>query len=305
MIWLLSVLLALNTAVAKEKKKSGKRKKASTRVYLTKVSSCNPQPLKDGQAAPTGKINLIKQWDLSARTSTKGFKEKYAQEKNQTAIYKSLDQDVKDGKIQLIVAEGCEGEMGPEFASTFNGWDYESLKSQSRLKNYERIITSVPLKIKAKHGEKIKVVCGDNLMSIQEGNLRLSNLRGWTGYWSKFEELKNDPAKLKPFAEAAAAVLKVPASTPSKDLADKIRAELKKEIEGLNTSISQRDEAFVKALSENQYATAAVVVGGLHMADLKTKLEQAGMACDIFEPPGYTREEEDLIQNFQNILTKK
>ncbi|NJL24935.1 MAG: hypothetical protein HC902_07015 [Calothrix sp. SM1_5_4] len=72
---------------------------------MTKVASCSP-------ADPSGKtVMLIKQWHLSPTTITKNFKEKYPQERNQTAIYANLADNIKKGKIQLIVAEGCQGEI--------------------------------------------------------------------------------------------------------------------------------------------------------------------------------------------------
>jgi len=297
LIWLLSILLAFNLAEAQtKKKKSKKRSRAVAQVNLTKVGSCS---------ATTGKkVLLIKQWDLLKTTSTKGFKEKYAQERNLTAIYKKLDQDVKAGKVQLIVAEGCEGEIKGDFDTTFNGWDLAALQDQVTRKGFDKIITSVPLKIKAKHGDKVRVHCGDDLKQIQESNRLLSNLRGWTGYWSKFEELKNRPDELKPFADSAAALLKVPATTPAKELGEMVKKTLKAEVAALNESMSKRDDAFIKILNEQEFETAAVVVGGLHTADLKSKLEQAQLPCDVLEPPGYTREEENLIQDFQNILKK-
>jgi hypothetical protein len=43
------------------------------------------------------------------------------------------------------------------------------------------------------------------------------------------------------------------------------------------------------------------VIGGLHAADLKAKLETAGLNCEILEPPGYARNSENLIRDFEKL----
>lgn len=305
MKWFLALMLV--TAFAKGH--SGKAKKANapkkafpSKVHLTKVESCKTPAGDDAAKDSRKKVMVLKQWHLAPTTSTKGFKEKYPQEKNQTAIYKVLEEGVKRGELQLIVSEGCEGEINSEFKTPFNGWDYDSLKAQCFQKNYDKILTLVPLKIEAKYGDKIPTFCGDNEKLIQEGNLRLSNLRGWSGFFTRINEVKGDPEKIRSYAESAADLLKLPKDTPTDKIIAEIKTRIKVELEGFNKSLADRNDDFVKTLSNHDFSRAAIVVGGLHAEDLKEKLEKAGMACDIYEPPGYQREDESLIRAFEKAL---
>ena len=279
MIWIFTLLLSF----------------ADARPSLNKVGSCSA-------AKDAKKVMLIKQWHLAPTNITKSFKEKYPQEKNQTAIYQSLNDLVKKKKLQIVVGEGCEGEIDSNFKTAFNGWDFESLQKQSHTKAYPRIVTHVPLKLEVRHGDKLLTLCGDSDKQIQEGNLRISNLRGWIGFWSRLSEHKTDPDKLKLYSEAAADLMKVPKETSLEELQTKIKERIKQELELFQKSLDERNTSFVKALEGREFDTAAIVVGGLHASDLKEKLQAAGFACDVFEPVGYIQQEEKLIQEFQKAL---
>lgn len=278
MIWILSILLSFAHG-----------------ALLNKVGSC-----KAGKDAR--QVLLIKQWHLSPRTQTKGFKEKYPQEKNQSAIYIGLADKIKSKKLALVVAEGCEGEINDQFVTRFNGWDYSALKAQSQTKNYPKIITHVPLKLEARYQDKILTVCGDSERLIQEGNLRISNLRGWAGFWSRLTEKSANPEKLKLYSEAAAELLKVPKDTPPSVMLPQIKDKIRSELELFQKSLSERNDGFVKALQAHPEGPAAIVIGGLHADDLKAKLEAAGFGCDVIEPSGYQREDEELVKEFQRAM---
>lgn len=280
MIWLVTAFLSLSHA-----------------ALLNKISSCKTPAAKDAHT-----VMVIKQWHLPPKTITKGFKERYPQEKNQSAIYLALSDKIKKKKLQMVVAEGCEGEINQHFAQSFNGWDYDSLKAQAFRKHYDRIITLVPLKLEARYADKVLTMCGDNNDLIQEGNLRLSNLRGWAGFWTRLTEPDGEADKTKLYAEAAAELLKVPKSTPVKELLPQIKEHLKEELNLFQKSLADRNDSFVKMIQEKNVPTAAIVIGGLHAEDLKSKLETAGFACDVYEPSGYQRQDEQLIQDFKKDM---
>lgn len=292
MIWLLSLIMSFSLAHAKGGKK---RVRKEPKINLTKIDSCK-------KVEGNKKVLLIKQWHLAPKDSTKGFKEKYPQEKNQTAIFKILSDKVKSGDLSLIIAEGCEGEINDAFEPVFNGWNMSSLREYRERKEFPKIITNVAMKVEAKYGEKVLTKCGDNLDLIKEGNLRLSNLRGWSGYLSKLTQLQGEAAA--PYADSAAQTLKVKVGTPIPELTAKIRAEAKSDLQRLLASFNERNESFVKALEGQEFKEAAIVVGGLHADDLKSKLETAGLNCDVYEPPGYARESENLIRDFQSLTMK-
>jgi hypothetical protein len=233
---------------------------------------------------------------------TKGFKEKYDQEKNQSAIYLALADKIKNKKLDLVIAEGCEGEINDQFTGVYNGWDLPSLKGQAQRKGFDRILTLVPMKLEARYGEKVQTVCGDNEQLIQEGNLRLSNMRGWVGFLEQLSEPGSDEEKRKNFASAAAALLKESAETPAAELIPKIKEKLGVELEAFTKSLSDRNDGMVKALEGKTFKAAAIVIGGLHADDLKSKLEAAGFSCEVDEPSGYRREDEELIKQFQKFL---
>lgn len=281
MIWLLSLLLST----------------ASAKGMMSKLSSCKNL----GKEAPS--VMVVKQWHLPPKTITKGFpKERYPHEKNQSAIYIALVDKMKSKKLDLVVAEGCEGEINDDYATVFNGWDLASLKKIAQTKSFQRTLAPIAMKLEARFGDKLSTMCGDDEKLIQEGNLRLSNMRGWGGYYSRLSE-KGDPEKTKPFAESAAALLKESKDTPVEQLIPKIKEKLKAELEAFSKSLTDRNDLFVKALQAQPFKNAAVVIGGLHAEDLKTKIEAAGFNCDVWEPTGYAREDEQLIKEFEKALS--
>lgn len=279
MPWLLSLFITVGIANA----------------GLRKVDSC--------QVPKSSKlVAIIKQWHLPPTTATKGFKERYPQETNQSDIYNAVSNMIKKKKIQLLVAEGCEGEINGEFKTVFNGWDLNSLKNESQRRNFDRILTNVAMKLEARHGDKILTLCGDNEKLIQEGNLRISNLRGWLGFWTRLTDSKNDPERQKLYGQAAADLLRLSHDTPADKLIEQIKEQMKSDLEAFQKSLNDRNDGFVKVVGEQPFQTAAVVIGGLHAEDLKKKLQAAGIGCDVLEPRGYQREEEDLVRQFQNAL---
>jgi hypothetical protein len=289
------LIFSLSFAFAKTSHKAKAPKAFPSKVHLEKVASCN---VKD----PAKMVWVFKQWHLAPKTVTKGFKEKYAQEKNQTAIYHVLEEGVKRGEFDFIESEGCEGEINADFTPTFNGWDYTSLKAQAFQKAYDKILTLVPLKIEAKYGEKIATFCGDNLAQIQEGLEKSSNLRGWMGFYIRLNEFKDNPEKLKLYTDSAAELLKISKDTPRDKMLMQIKERIKDELTAFRNSLYARNDSFVKVLQEHDFKHAAVVIGGLHAADLRDKLEKAGLGCEVYEPPGYQPEDEKLVDDFQKAV---
>lgn len=308
---LLSFLIGLTPAFAAKKSKAKKSAAASPIVKMTKVASCKPQaPSPTTEEAPPAApksektLLVIKQWHLAPTTITKGFKEKYRQEKNQTSIYKNLSDAVKKKRLDLVIAEGCQGEINSEFETAFNGWTVEDLKKQSHTRNFERIVAHVPMKLEARWGDKLLTMCGDDEKQIQEGNMRLSNLRGWMGFWTRLNEPDADPERLKLYTGAAADLLKMPKETPIAELKKKIFEQATQELELFNKTLATRNDAFVKVAQTQEFKTGAIVIGGLHAADLVSKLEAAGLTCDVYEPTGYSKEDENLIREFQSELAR-
>ena len=318
MIWIMSLVMSIALANAAPKKSKGKAKakQKTVDVNMTKVGTCAPELPAPNFGDQTGEIAsaagmpkpevktvmVFKQWHLAPTTVTKGFKEKYQQEKNQTAIYKKLSEMVKKQMLQVVVAEGCEGEIDGNFEPAFNGWKIKELEKQAQTKGFDKIITMVPMKLEARWGDKLVTLCGDDLKLIKESQMHLSNLRGWMGFWTRLNEAKPGDDKLKLYADAAADLLKMPKDTPVEELKKKINERSVEELQLFEQSLNDRNAAFVKAVQSRDYTNAAIVIGGLHAADLKSKLEKAGLNCNIYEPPGYSKQDETLIQDFAKSL---
>lgn len=283
MIWLLSAIFPL----------------AFGKGLMTKVGTCKTAP-KD---API--VMIVKQWHLAPRTITKGFKEKYPQEKNQSSIYIALADRIKHKRLDLLLAEGCEGEINDEFTTAFNGWDISALKKQAQTRAFERILSHVPMKLEARFGDKIRTLCGDDNQLIQEGLVRLSNMRGWAGFYNRLTEVTDDPERQKLFAESAARVLKVDLEMPIAELVPKIKEKLAEELEGFGKTLTARNDRFIKTLQTETFKSAAIVIGGLHVEDLKAKVEEAGFRCEVMEPRGYSRDDENVIREFERAIKAK
>ncbi len=342
MIWFISILMSFALAKGTHRKAKAKTKAQPVAVKMTKVATCKPElpafkstPAPATTAAtdadvsgavaasapgtvpgivpvvappPLNKTVLVfKQWHLAPTTVTKGFKEKYGQEKNQTAIYKTLSEMVKKKQLEIVVAEGCEGEIDGTFETPFNGWTMSELEKQAQTKNFDKIITLVPMKVEARWGDKVVTLCGDDEKLIKESQMHLSNLRGWMGFYSRLGAVAGSGAsggdeKAKQYADAAADLLKVSKETPVEELKKLINQRSLEELSLFQQALDDRNAAFVRAVQSRPFTTAAIVIGGLHAGDLQAKLEKAGLACEIFEPPGYSKEDETVIQDFKNAL---
>ena len=287
-------LIVLLTVSAMAAPKKATKKKSPAQIKMNKVDSCK------GTTPEGKKVLLIKQWHLAPTTVTKGFKEKYPQEKNQTAIYKNLSEMVKKQQLQVLVAEGCEGEIDGNFKPVFNGWTITEMEKQAQTKGFEKIISHVPMKLEARWGDKLVTICGDDEALIKDSSMHLSNLRGWMGFWTRLNESGDRNAKH--YADAAADILRKPKDTSPEELKKEIHKRAVEELDEFNKSLNERNAAFVKALGTREYQTAAIVIGGLHAEDLKNKLEATGLGCEVYEPPGYSRQDESVIKDFAKSL---
>ncbi len=289
---LVLLLVIPGASEARSKKRSSR---AKSRVELRTVETC---PQTDSNQT----VLIVKQWHLGPRTITKGFREKYPQEPSQTAIYNFLSTGVEKAQLDLVVGEGCEGEIGEKFEKEFNGWSYNELRAQPKNKKYEKILTQIPLKLKAKWTSKIHAVCGDNDEQIHNSTVSLSNMRGWYGFLTRFTEKPTTPEQKAEYQESASKLLGYSKVKPIEDLVPKIREKLKTELDSFESSLKKRNESFAAALKANTFTNAAVVIGGLHAKDLKEKVEELKLNCRVMEPINYPAKDEELIESFRRLL---
>ena len=146
--------------------------------------------------SPKNKVYIIKQWHLSPNESTTDIlkSKSLPQFDNQIDIYnKSIKLIKKNSKT--IIAEGCEGEIDHEFKLKFNGWGMSDLIERKDLSDFDDILAPVPMKLKAKFGKKLRVVCGDNDELIKKNNLAFSDTKAYSGFFQRLFFYQNNDLK--------------------------------------------------------------------------------------------------------------
>lgn len=231
---------------------------------------------------------VIKQWHLAPSVQTKDIAKSKTlpQAANQRAIYDMLKKWIDDGISKTLIVEGCEKEMTAQFKDKFNGWSYNDLLLRLGLTDYPDIQTHVGLKLKAEMKDQLKVLCGDNSKLINEHNLVFSDLRGLEGFRKRLTEFRDQPAKAKGYLEAVVKINKLPPKTTVAQALVFIKDKFEEELKKAEILFGQRNDSFVKAIKSHKQ-TAFVVIGGLHVKDLKNKLEKENIGCQIVEPAGY------------------
>lgn len=251
---------------------------------------------------PVKKVYVFEQWHLSPSIdTTTATPQSLAQERNQTAIYSQIENWVQSGKIDILIAEGCEGVIDEKFEPQFNGWSFELLKNNSQISGYNHIITHIPLKIAAKYGSKIQVICGDSNELIEKSNLAWSDIRGLSGFSARLKEYGDNPEKQKNYLDEVITLLKLPKDTNAEVADHSIKEEIRKSIGKIMDYISQRNDVFIKKIMAQPVTKIALVVGGAHVTDLKNKLQKNNIGCDIIEPTGYDFDPDAM---FRQVLEK-
>ncbi|MDA8792011.1 hypothetical protein N9N67_02125 [Bacteriovoracaceae bacterium] len=246
-------------------------------------------------------VALLGQWHLLSKASTIDIEKgkSLAQFPNQTSIYLMLKEWIEQKKIDTILAEGCEGELTSNFKPNFNGWTFESLKSKSKDQNYSAIMTHIPLKLKAEFGDKIKVICADNLDTIRHHQSLFSDLKGYFGFYTRIKQsLNGDKKKGKAYLSALE-------DNEKKTIAQPL-AYLKKKIVKLvndeNEMIKKRNELFLNQIDKYSSRKVAVVIGYRHLAHLNNQLKEKKIKTFIPQILVDTLPEEDLIQELLSKL---
>ncbi len=94
----------------------------------------------------------------------------------------------------------------------------------------------------------MNALCGDNEELIQEGNVHVTNLRGWTGYVINLKKtFVDDRGKL--YADQASDLLKIPRTTLMPDLIKLIQGKVRTELAAFRAAITKRNDGFVKVVT--------------------------------------------------------
>jgi len=261
------------------------------------------------QKGSGGRVWFFKQWHLAPSVNTSDIEKSKSlpQYANQSAIYNQLNTWISLGKVKTVIAEGCSGEMTPKTDAHFNGWDMASLKSHLEpAKSYDRILTSIPLKLEAKYGDKIHTLCGDDEALLKKNALAFSDARGELGYLGRLEQYKDDPERAKLYLDGVIELYHMPAGTTIAQAITRLNTELEKSVNEAEQWIQKRNEHLVDVISAAPHdSDIAVVFGGAHASGVEALLEKKGMNCTIVEPVGYQDDETQLLQKLKELLKKR
>jgi hypothetical protein len=237
---------------------------------------------------------IFKQWHLAPSVNTHIENANPPQRENQRAIFQQVEKWVDKSDITTIYAEGCSGEITEHFPKTFNGWDFKTLEDRAKDKNFDEIVTLIPLKLKAKYHDKVKVQCADDESVIQKQNESLSDARGTVGFLTRIEQLKGNPQRVKIYVEKAAEMDHLPKGSSMDRVVKKLNEDLKTEVGLVQLGIDKRNESFAKSIAQGS-SESVLVVGGLHAKGLVELLKKKEIDCTVIEPKGYRSEDEKIF----------
>ena len=267
-------------------------------IGLLCLSSCQTPPLTPSERTPT---ILIPQWHLSPQTNTKTRTVQIPQSENQLSIYDTVSTWTSSGLLKSAVVEGCEGEITKGFNTRFNGWslrDLEKLKPQDR----RSVMTHVGLKLEAEYGPRLAVICGDNLALVKKQLLVLSDLRGLFGFRIRIEEFKNDPTRKAEYLRSVRTLLKLPKNATDAEITAALDQSLKNKIADFELLTAERNASFATAVKTAPHPTA-IIIGAIHIDDLKAKLQAQGEKPEVFQPKGLKGDESEVLEEAKRLLS--
>ncbi|OQW49280.1 MAG: hypothetical protein A4S09_12250 [Proteobacteria bacterium SG_bin7] len=248
------------------------------------------------QIALADEVTIIKQWHLSPGVKTIDVEasKKLPQFTNQKNIYLKLAK-MLDEKPVTIVSEGCSQEISKE---AHYGWSIENLSKKKASADYSDILAFTPVKLKVKYGEKAKIVCADDEVLMKKNLLAFSDLRAFSGFYTRLKQFKDtDKASYKRYEAALfdkekEKIGKVDALKFAREKALNALAEIENYIENRNKKFV---EGVKKTLSENP----VLIVGGLHAKGLVTLFEKENIKFSVIVPEGYNEADEKLLESLK------
>lgn len=269
----------------------------------------NPEWAKEvGQCAGTGQsqIWLFKQWHLSPGTQSRDELQAKSlpQMANQRAIFLQLNRWIQAGQVKTVIGEGCEGELNTGVALRFNGWSINDLSLRALQTQYEDVVSHVPMKLEALHDKSVDTWCGDSEKLMREHSLAFSDARGMAGFIGRIQEFQNDPEKVQSYVESVTKLFQLKKNQTVESVLQELKRRLRQKVDRIEQLFSERNEAFLKVIKARSSKPLAVVIGGMHVADLQAKLEKNKLSCTVVEPVGYASGDEKLISQLRTLLEK-
>ena len=256
-------------------------------------------------AAGSRHVWIFKQWhaDPGIDTHDRAKAKALPQAPNQTAIFRQLDSWVGSGALKALVAEGCTGELNRSSKARFNGWSIHDLEAVSTQPHFDdEIVASIPEKLEAKYGGKLRTLCGDDDALIREHLMAFSDVRGTYGFLSRLLQLKNDPARARNYLDGVIELYKLPKTTTQEQAVSRLKTELHVAVERLKSALDKRNQKVVSVIQSLPEDEVAVVYGGIHAPGLLRLLESKGLGCTVVEPAGYHNNEAALMEQLEKAV---
>jgi hypothetical protein len=273
-------------------------------------------------SSKTPHVWIFEQWHLAPGVTTFApatpvpVSGQWPQQENQTVIYRQLDEWVRRRQVVEIYAEGCDakrgggknGEIGKDFGESFNGWNLAALEKAASTPDvasaFDEIISSVPLKLEARHGEQVRVLCADDQEGLKAGLAAFSDARGQLGFLTRLSQNRKDPKRAKIYLDGVIELYRLPAATNVDTAIARLKVELKSSIARIRDSIEKRNQVAVKRVAGSGLHEAAIVFGGVHAPGLVAGLEREGLGCTVVAPTGYVDEDSELVKKLEDALAR-
>jgi hypothetical protein len=267
------------------------------------------------KSAPRGAAHvwIFKQWHVEPAVDTRdrAKAKSLPQAANQTAAFRQLDAWVRSGTLKHVVAEGCSGELTRDSKIRFNGWSVRDLEAEASKagpsgspNSYDEIVASIPEKLEAKHGDRVKTLCGDDEALIKEHLRVFSDLRGTYGFLSRLLQYRDDPARAKTYVDGVIELYHLPRTTTPDRAIARLKTELKEAMNRLRSVLDRRNAKVVSVARASGARQVAVVFGGVHAPGLVKLLEAQGIGCTVVEPAGYNNDEAALLEQLEAAVAK-
>lgn len=250
-----------------------------------------------------GKVYIIKQWHLSPSESTIDIEKSkdLPQYDNQIDIYNKSLKLIVDGS-KIVIAEGCEGEIESKFAPKFNGWGMQDLIQRKEKHDFVDILAPVPMKLKAFYGDKLKVVCGDNIELIKKNNLAFSDTKAFSGFFQRLSYYQDND--LKSYHKYLMAFKNV---VSLKDGDNPILIAKNKAMKSLNQFgqyVESRNLFFLKKIIAEIKNNPIVIIGGLHIPGIVKKLKEEKIEYEVITPVDYPKNEYGIFSELKKSLDR-
>jgi|LULF01.1.fsa_nt_gb hypothetical protein len=248
-----------------------------------------------------GTVFIFKQWHLSPNqdTTSKELAKKLPQFINQKDIFLKTKALIESHKTDLIIAEGCEGEINEDFSDSFNGWTLKKLKKERNSSDFADIMAPVPMKLKVMF-PKLEVLCGDNMRLIEENLRAMSDVRGFYGFYQGMKDSQQtNKERYEAYVKQLVSLYPQEAKNgPMQFALDQTKIALLQ----FEKFIKKRNEFFFDIIKKQVHKNPVVIIGGLHVEDLTQRLHEKSYDVKEIIPKGYKNDEQLLLLSMKEIL---